>query len=204
MSSLYTIDQLKRFSDLLEQDGFNPQEFNKLGEEGRLRAVLGVIRGTHEIRPIEHAFDLAIPCRLPFNGAERVSPAKSGVVKLEKRGDDLYLNGKRIELWLSDRQKNGGRVVGHELRIEREKLGGNLSAKILDYLEEHPELWPESWKKDAGGNTIYIYFWDDIFRYPASDSLYVRYGYWCGGRVVSDSHWLDSDWPRRNPAASLA
>lgn len=42
------------------------------------------------------------------------------------------------------------------------------------------------------------------FRNPANDNLYVRYGYWNEGRVVSNYNWLDNDWNRHNPAASLA
>lgn len=163
---------------------------------------ISVARGFAEIWPIEHTIDFSVPCRLPFDGAECVSPAKSGVDKLELRDDNLYLNGKKIELVLSNKQKGSGVIVGHKLSIEREKLGGNLSAKILDYLEEHPELWPESWKKDVDDNIIYIYFWYDIFRDPVDDALCVRYGYWDGGKVVSSYSWLDDDWDRRFLAAS--
>lgn len=202
MSSLYTIDHLKAFSDQLEEDGYLPDEFAKLGQKGRLRAMLGVIRGTHEIRLIDHVLDLSVPCKLPFNGAERVGPTKSGVVKLERRGDDLYLDGKKIELFLSEKQKKDVHG-GHDLRKELEVKGGNVSATILDHLVAHPELWPENWKKDNQGNTIFVYFWDDIFCYSGG-RLCVRGGFWGGGGVVSDYDWLDSDWGRLGPSASLA
>ena len=202
MSSLYTIDQLKWFSDRLEEDGYTAEQFNLLGQGGRLTAMLGVIRGTHEIRPIGHIIDLAVPCKLPFNGAERVSPAKSGVVKLERRGDDLYLDGKKIELFRSAGQQGDRYIVGHELRKELEAKGGNVSGSILDHLVAHPELWPESWKRDENGNTIFVYFWDDIFR-SSDGGLCVRCGYWGDGKVVSDCHWLDRGWYRYGPSASI-
>jgi hypothetical protein len=185
--------------------GFAERDYKGMAtNDEKLTAILGILRGTHEAKAIEHMIDLSVPCKLPFNGAERLSPAKSGVMKLELKDDDLYLDGKKIELVLSERQQGNKRIVGHELRVERKKLGGNISAKILDYLEEHPELWPEKWKKDADGNTIYVFFWDDIFRDPADGNLFVRYGYWSGGRVVSDYYWLDDVWRRRRPAASFA
>lgn len=202
MSSLYSIDLMKELSDGFEEDGFTPAEVKSFLSRGRLREFRGVIRGTHEIRLIDHLIDLAVPCKLPFDGAERVSPAKSGAVKLERLGDDLYLDRKKIELVLSERQK-GSVIVGHELRIEREKVGGNLSAKILDHLEAHPELWPESWKKDDQGNTIYVFFWGDIFR-GAHGNLFVRYGSWVCGRVASLYIPLGGYWGRYSPAASVA
>jgi len=156
------------------------------------------------VQTLEGLIDLSQLCKLPFNGAERVSPAKSGIVKLERRADALYLDGKKIELFRSSSQEGDRYIVGHELRKELEARGGNISAKVLDYLEEHPELWPESWKKDGDGSTIYIYFWDDIFRNLANGNLYVRFGYWNEGRVVSDYRWLDNDWNRHDPAASVA
>jgi hypothetical protein len=156
------------------------------------------------VQTLEGLIDLSQLCKLPFSGAERVSPAKTGVVKLEPRGDDLYLDGKKIELFRSSGQQGDSYIVGHELRKELEARGGNLSAKVLDYLEEHSELWPESWKQDENGITIFVYFWDDIFRHPSSGSLCVRYGCWFEGEVVSDYYWLDLVWFRDFPSASVA
>ena len=174
------------------------------GENGRARFdefklwLKGIV-----LSALEAIIDLSVSCKLPFSGAERVSPAKSGVVKLERRGDDLYLDGKKITLALSERQQNDRVIQGHELRIEREAAGGNLSAKILDYLEEHPEFWPESWKKDVQGNRIYVFFWGDIFRDPSGGNLFVRCGCWDDDEVVSDYRWLGGDWLGYRPAASV-
>ncbi len=152
----------------------------------------------------DHTIDLSSPCRLPFSGAEVEIHRGEGVVKLEKRGDDLYLDGKKITLFLSEEQKGTGRIVGHPLRKKLEVRGGNVSAKVLDHLEDHPELWLESWKKNEDGETLYVFFWGDIFRNPSYGSLYVRFGYWRVGRVLSSYHWLDDGWRSFNPAASLA
>lgn len=157
---------------------------------------------------IQDLIDLSVPCRLPFDGAERVSPPKplpeSGDVKFESCNGDLYLDGKKLELFLSEKQQGSKVIGGHDLRKELEARGGNISAKVLDHLVDHPQMWPDSWKKDAQGRTVYIYFWDDIFHNPANGSLYVRYGYWDEGKVVSDYSWLGNDWGVNDPSASLA
>lgn len=186
--------------------GFEPKDFATLAHsEDKMSAILGVIRGTHQITLIDHVIDLSSPARLPFNVATVATlevHRGEGIVKLERRGDDLYLDGKKINIFLSKKQK-GGSIGGHDLRKELEKRGDNVSAKVLDYLVDHPELWPESWKKDKGGNTNYVFFWDDIFR-DSGGNLYVRFGCWDEGKVVSDCHWLDRGWDNNNPAASLA
>lgn len=162
---------------------------------------LKVLDGTHEVKPIDHVIDLGSLCKLPFDGAERMNPPKSGIVKLERKGDTLYIDGKSINLFLSKKQKDGWSIGGNDLRRMLEARGGNISAKVLDYLVAHPELWPESWKRVAG-STIYVLFWGDIFRKSTNGSLCVRHGYWDNGKVISDSFWLDGGCYRDNPAAS--
>lgn len=151
---------------------------------------------------LKRVIDFSVPCKLPFNGAERVKPVKPGISELEKRGGDLCLDGVKLDLFRSENQKGGKVIGGHDLRTELEAKGGNLSAKILDECVETPALWPENWEKDDQGNTIYVYFWEDIFRNPTNGDLYVRFGYWHGGRVVSLYNWLGNDWDGINPAAS--
>ncbi len=147
--------------------------------------------------------DFDSPARLPFNGAVLEVHQGSGIVTLERKADGGYLNGKKLGLFLSEGQKNGSKR-GHDLRTELEARGHNVSAKVLDACVEHPEFWPDEWKKDEKGNTLYVFFWDDIFRRPANGDLYVRYGYWGGGKVVSSYDWLDYKWNSSNPSASSA
>ncbi|MFH1178535.1 MAG: hypothetical protein V1711_02320 [bacterium] len=202
--SSYSEGQVHQLADAMEGVGFTAKHLTRLGQSSALLENLRlVLDGVAKIKPIDHMVDLSIPCKLPFNGAERVSPVKSGVVKLEKRDDDLYLDGVKVDLFLSENQKAGSTIIGHNLRKELEARGGNISAKVLDHLVEHPELWPESWKKDTQGNTIYVFFWDDIFRDSLS-SLCVRFGCWDGGRVVSGYDWLGCVWDGYSPAAFLA
>jgi hypothetical protein len=147
--------------------------------------------------------NLDSPAKLPFDGAVPEVHRGTGIVKLEKKADGVYLDGKKLSIFLSEGQKNG-RVVGKVLCTELEVRGNNVSAKVLDTFVEHPELYPEEWKKDEKGNTLYVFFWDDIFRDPADGDLYVRYGFWVGGKVVSLYYWLDNDWLSIHPSASSA
>lgn len=186
------------------RNDFTTEQVQRLKEGDLLGLVRGVLLGTHEIKAIEHVIDLGAAARLPFSGAEVEVHRGSGVVKLERRADGLYLNDKKLGLFRSRKQKKGSSVGGHDLRKELKGRGNNVSAKVLDYLVAHPELWPEEWKKDEDGNTLYVFFWDDIFRSPAHGGLCVRCGDWHDGEVVSFYDWLDGGWHGNDPAASSA
>lgn len=177
------------------------EEIKRLCEGDILTRVRGALRGTHEIKPIDHVLDLATIPGLPFNGATIVEHQGTGIVRLERREDDLYLDGKKIELHLSPKQKKGT-IGGNDLRkyLEGKPV---LGAAVLDYLLAHPELIPDSWKVNEAGNTLYIFFWGTIYR-GADGHLYVRYLCWFDERWVSDYYWLDDDWSVDDPSAQLA
>ena len=78
-----------------------------------------------------------------------------------------------------------------------------LNANLLDYLYEHPELIPESWKKDASGNTRYMFFWGTVCR-SSGGHLYVRCLYWYDGRWDWSIYWLGNVFVGSNPAVVLA
>ena len=140
-----------------------------------------------------------------MDGAEVVKHEGRGRVSLELRDDNLYLDGKKVELFLSERQKGENRVVGHELRVELE--GGErilLNSNVLDYIFDHPELFPEHWKKDENGDTRYIFFWGSIFRGPSDGRLFVRCLCWVDDGLSRHYGWLAFDWCRRYASASVA
>ena len=155
---------------------------------------------------IKHTTDLAAPPRLPFDNAEEVKHVGKGVVEIELRSDDnLYIDGKKVVLPLSERQMDNKRIVGNELRQELEDgTQVLLNSNVLDYLYDHPELFPEHWKKNERDETLYIFFWGSIFRNPSNGDLYVRYLYWDDGELDRRCSWLDFVWYRRLPSASLA
>ena len=148
------------------------------------------------------AVNLGVTPDLPFNGAEVVEHIGEGWVIVEKRPDDLYINGRKVVLHLSKRQKNGEWLKSHELR---EELIGKLvlNANVFDALYQNPRLIPEEWKKDENGNTSFIFFWGTIFR-GSDGRLYVRCLYFHGGAWCWHCRWLGYDWDGHYPAALLA
>ncbi|MFA6404756.1 MAG: hypothetical protein WCW03_02040 [Candidatus Paceibacterota bacterium] len=186
----------------LNRNGFQSlEEVKALTVGDFLGRVRGVQLGLYEIKPIEHAIDLGADPYLPDGW--KVEEHQSGkVAKLECRGDDLYLDGKKIEFWLSKLQKKGNAIRGNDLRKELAKQRV-LNANVLDYLLKNPHLIPEAWKKDENGNTRYIFFWGTIYR-GADDDLYVRCLRWGGGRWGWNCRWLDNDFRGLDPAAVSA
>jgi len=109
------------------------------------------------------------------------------------------INLKDIELYLDDSQKDGY-IEGYKLR-EKLKDQPVLNATVLDYLWEHQDQIPESWKeRDKDGNIKFIYFWGTIFR-DSVGGLYVRGVYFLGGAWGRSYRWLGNEWDGRNPAA---
>lgn len=177
--------------------------FNKLGG---MEGVESFLRGNVEITVVKHTIDLAKSPQLPFDVAEVVKHEGTGVVEIELRSDDnLYIDGKKVILHLSERQTSDKVVKGHELRKELED--GELvllNSNVLDYLYDHPELFPEHWKKDENGETRYVFFWGSIFRYPSGGHLFVRCLSWRDGGLSRACRWLGSGWDRQEPSASVA
>ena len=85
--------------------------------------------------------NLATAPHLPFDGATIKHNAGGGWVKVEKKKDGLYVDGKKVELHLVNAQKNGSTIRGHELR---EALSGlpvlhpNILDALYDHLAPHP------------------------------------------------------------------
>ncbi len=149
---------------------------------------------------VKHLLDLDADPHCP-NG---LTVAKDGHRKmgkdipLERRGEDLYLGGKKLVFHLSERQMNGKTIQGFELR---EELAGKevLNANVLDYLLAHQELIPESWKRDECGNVRFIYFWGTVYR-VSHGYLYVRCLFWHDVGWHRHDSWLGYDWPSHEPA----
>jgi len=180
---------------------------NKLGG---MEGVEAFLSGNVKITVVKHTIDLGKAPQLPFDNAEVVKHESEingkKVVEIELRSDDqLYIDGKKVVLHLSERQMGDKRIVGHELREELES-GEQvlLNSNVLDYLYDHPELFPEHWKKDENDETRYIFFWGSIFRLPSFGNLFVRGLYWSDGGLDRRYGWLGFDWYRRRPSASVA
>ncbi len=193
---------------LLDENGGRPHLVERLKELGQK------FRAATEEKPAERIrvrkkrhgratlieVNLDAPPMLPFEGAKVDSivgtGTRTGWVEVERRGKNLYINKKKVVLYLSERQQNGQAIRGHELR---EELTGKpvLHPNILGALFEHPHLIPEVWKGKL------VYFWAVIFS-DRDGGLYVRYLYGDGASWSSGDRWLDGGWGGRGPAASLA
>lgn len=214
--SSYAEGQTHQLVDKLEAEGFTPADLTKLGQFANLVGIKAVLNGQAKIKPVAEdatrwitinattiVVNLGAAPGLPLNGAEVVTHEGDGWAIVEKRADgQLYVNGRKVVLYLSRRQKSGKWLKGHDLR---EELTGKpvLNANLLDALFGNPHLIPEDWKKDEQGNTRFIYFWGTVYR-DASGFLYVRYLYFRDGVWDRLYSWLEDDWLGHDPAASLA
>ena len=125
----------------------------------------------------------------------------SGWVTVDRKGDDLYVNDRKVELFLMEGQKMGG-VKGHGLRKQID-LSRALHPNILDALLENVHLIPKSWKFDEHGWTRAIFFWGTIYR-GSDGNLYVRCLYWSDVQWDWNYSWLDHIFGGLSPAAISA
>lgn len=182
--------------------GWKNTDIKRLCEGDAAERTLLILRGQAELTIISHIIDCDADPVIPQGWNATIEfHQKGGQVKWELKGDKAYLNGEEVVLHRVKGQVKGKVIEGHELR---KKLTGEkvLNANVLDYLLKHPELIPESWKKDSEGNTLYIFFWGTIFRNSDGD-LHVRYLYFVDGQWLWSSGWLDRVWDVVGPAAVL-
>ena len=108
--------------------------FDKLGGINGVRQFLN---GNVEITVITHTIDIGASLQLPFDGAEVFKHDGTGIVEIELRSDDnLYVDGKKVKLFLSEMQKGNKEIVGHELCQEFEN--GEQVLLNNNVLDLHP------------------------------------------------------------------
>jgi len=188
-SAVMSVRQASEFDFALERNGYTADDVKRLSTGDMLAKIRPIVRGHAEIVLIEYLI-----C------GENVS-------KLEKKDGELYFNGRRLTLFLSESQKNEG-ARGYELRKELQACCDIVPAEILDCLNRCPELWPESWKKDANGNTIKVHFWNDISGLKGLEGVhFVESGCWFdnyGGSVSPIGSSLHMNFGVDCPAAVFA
>jgi hypothetical protein len=196
------VDQAGELKAAFRRGNWNNAEIKGLCEGDVLAQVRDVLRGVSEIKMKEHVVDLGADAVIPKDYNWTIEEHRKGnPVKLERKADGLYIDGKKIDFYLSKKQKKGS-IVGNDLRVEL-KDQSVLNANVLDYLLKNPHLIPEEWKKDEDGNTRYIFFWGTIFRFAVGD-LRVRCLYWYDGQWVWSYYWLGYYWNSNYPAAVSA
>ncbi|MBI3335589.1 MAG: hypothetical protein HY001_03775 [Candidatus Portnoybacteria bacterium] len=181
-----------------ERTGWDNAEVKVLTVGNNLKLVRDFVRGYAQLVPVDHVVDCDADPFIPQDWSlkgEGTEHLKGGAIKLERRGDDLYANGKKIKLFLSEGQKSSRYIGGHKLR---EELAHKpiLNANILDHLlkPENQRLIPESWKGQ------YVFFWGTVYR-GSFGYLCVHCLYWSGDRWHWDCYWLGLDFNSFNPAA---
>ncbi|MEK7546220.1 MAG: hypothetical protein AAB554_04060 [Patescibacteria group bacterium] len=111
-------------------------------------------------------------------------------------------NPSKLSLYLSEKQKGNGWIVGNQL-LEELKTHPVFNANLLDWLlkPENQHLIPEEWKRNA------VFFWGTIYRNPDGRRC-VRSLDWLGGAWglwwCSGCRWLAHGWRSGSPAAVSA
>lgn len=176
--------------------GWTPELVKKMCGGDFMSQVRDVVAGCVKIIPVNHIIDLDADPFVPKGWQGVEFHKKGGKVKAELRGDHLYINDRKMEIYLSERQMGGRVVKGHSLREEVSKRDV-LDANVLDYLLAHPQLVAESWKGTR------VFFWGTIYRFH-DGSLCVRFLFWYGDRCRWSYIWLGDDFCGNSPAAVLA
>lgn len=166
-------------------------------EYDRFRKRQGTVQES-KLKPLIAGVDLDADPDPPFNGATLTKHLKQGQVCVEYRPDEdeLYVNSKKVVLWLSEEQLTRKTITGINLQP---KAGGHnpLNAAFADWLHKNQTFIPKWWCGKVW------YFWGS--EWSGSDGrLYVRSLYFCDGTWRRDYDWLGSGWDDGNPAASLA
>lgn len=84
-------------------------------------------------------------------------PYKWWKVEEHRNGGQFTWNKETVNLYFSDRQRDGMWTDGHDFR-EQLKDQPVLNANVLDYLLKHQDLIPKEWKGRK------ICFWGTIYR----------------------------------------
>lgn len=189
------VGQANELKLAFRKNGWTNAEIKKLCEGDLLSHLLPLVRKYDDVATVEAAQHL-IDC-----DADPFVPS-GWKVESHKKGGQFAFDPAKIKLHLSPNQRGGKFIEGNKLRKElvNEPV---LNANVLDFLLKNPNLIPEEWKKDASGNTRYIFFWGTIYR-RSLGHLYVRYLCWSDGSWYWLYYWLDVDWGGDNPAAVFA
>ena len=181
----YLFEQVAQLVKKLSKSGWSKSDVTLLGQASaeKLNNVLLYLHGQIDIVRIKHTIDLAKSPRLPFDGADEVVKHDStingkNVVEIELRSDDnLYVDRMKIILHLSEGLMSCDRYRGcYELR--QELKNGELvllNNNILDKISDHPEMFPEHWKRDEYGNIRTI-----IIPVQSLNCMNVYQREWCG------------------------
>lgn len=158
-----------------ERNGWSAEQVKQLTSGTFLADVRRVVLGQAEIKITKHVIDCDADPFVPDGWK----------VEEHQKGGKLTFDASRIELYLSDSQKNRTDIKGEE---HRKELAGKpvLNANVLHYLLAHPELIPEDWKgKD-------VFFWGTIHRLP-DGHVHVSFLTWLNDKWCGSWYRIDGE-----------
>jgi hypothetical protein len=166
-----TIQNMIELAAALITAGFSASDIVKLTKFD-LKGVKDLINGHATIQSVTHMIDGNL---LPSSESKQT-------IEYHRQSGIWQFDAEKIDLYRSERQK-GGSITGHVLQAElADKQVLNIN--VLNYLLDHQELIPDSWKGK------YIFFWGTIFRNDGQ--LFVRCLYWNGMKWSWCAYWLGS------------
>lgn len=131
--------------------------------------------------------------KLPFGGATVESHTTGGWVRVQRLNDGLYVDGRKVALYLSEQlfERRKGRMLIRSYEFRYELTGKPvLNANILDALYENINMIPEDYKRNEADKIRFICFWETIYRDPYADVRLVRGLYFLGGIWRCDYNWF--------------
>ena len=114
---------------------------------------------------------------------------RGGWVEVQRRKDDLYINGRKLCLYQSESQKQGGNVWGDDL-FQDLKDKEILHPNIIDGLLEYPLLIPDALKFAEDGQPLYLFFMGATHH----DGAYHMVRCLCWREGESATHSADKQW----------
>lgn len=108
--------------------------------------------------------NLDFPPRIPLERATVETNIQGGWVEVQRREDGLYVSGRKVLMFLSEPQKEGKKISGHDLWDELSSFSV-IHPNVGEALLKYPHLIPEEFERDVDGNTIYLGFWGATFRF---------------------------------------
>jgi len=147
--------------------------------------------------------NLELPPKMEIEGAKVFYQTSFGEwTKVEKRGDELWVDNRRVILYWNNGQKNSERIVGNVLYVDFYNKKTALHPNIMDALAKFPHLIPEEWKRGENYDHRDVFFWGVTFKSPEGN-VFVRYLCLGDGQWRRDYRYLDRDWTKFDPAAIL-
>lgn len=120
--------------------------------------------------------------------------------EMESKGPTEY-DISKVEQWLHEKQKNGGRIEGNELYTHLKKTDTLKTCLGLRDLEEIQKKGIAFFRKHFQDKCVFG--WKGVVR-RRFGNLRAPYLYGDGDEVALNWHWLGSDWVGRSPALRLA